>query len=147
VPVEPTPPLTLLAPAAGSTAAGLTPIWRSSWRAMASARPPGRPVICVAYCWSSMPVAMLPALLSLAPSAMVLARMLFISSCMNRASNCLATSLIAPFGSLPAAARRPSSVPPPAARRWLAICVVARVAGPVERRLGACMIRSPRAPH
>ena len=72
---------------------------------MASVSPPGRPVIFSAYWLSSISVPSLLPSLSSMPEAMVASRMLFISCCMNSASNCLAVSRMAAFGSRAAALR------------------------------------------
>ena len=99
------------AAAAGIKAcAGVALIWRSSWRAIASLKPPRKPVILVANCVSSISVPIFVPELSNMPDAIdsCAARMLFISSCMNSASNCLATSLIAAFGSVAARERSES---------------------------------------
>ena len=90
---------------------GVRPICRSSWRMMASDKPPFMPVSWLAYCWSSM------SLPSLAPASSAMpmpgpgtaARMLFISSFMNSASNWRAASRTAPLGSVAARARTASS--------------------------------------
>ncbi len=72
---------------------------------MASVRPPGRPVIFAAYWLSSISLPSLVPSLSSMPELRVASRMLFISCCMKRASNCLAVSRIAAFGSRAAAVR------------------------------------------
>jgi len=69
-----------------------------------SERPPGSPVIRFAYCVSSSSVPSCVPPLSSRPEDIVASRMLFISCCMNSASNCLAAALIVAFGSLDARA-------------------------------------------
>jgi hypothetical protein len=53
------------------------------------------------------------------PLSIVVARMLFISSCMNRASNWRETSLMVSAGLRAAAPRSASSEAPPAASCWV----------------------------
>ena len=76
---------------------------------MASASPPGRPVILVAYWESSISVPSCVPEFSSMPLLSVASRMLFRICCMKIASNCLAVSLIAAFGSLTAAVFSASS--------------------------------------
>jgi hypothetical protein len=90
-------------------ASDATPIWRSSWRAMASASPPFKPLIFPANSVSIISVPSFVPSLSSMPELIVAWRIDFISSCMNSDSNCLATSLIASFGSLAALLRRLAS--------------------------------------
>ena len=123
--------------AGGGASVGVAgaPILRSSCRAMASLRPPGMPVIFCATWVSSISVPICVPALSSMPEDSVAWRMLFISSCMNSASNCLAASLMAPLGSRAALARN-ASMP-----RW---------SGPVfgvAPRFDAITIRSPPARH
>src|SRR3989344_2001219 len=92
-----------------SAVSGLMPIWRSSCLAMASASPPGRPLIWPANWVSSMPVAISEPLFSNMPLDMVEARMLFISSPMNRLSSCFAVSRTAARGLVPDVPLRRSS--------------------------------------
>src|SRR6185295_10768164 len=96
-----------LAGAAGAASAAdaPTPICRSSWRAIASVSPPGRPVIFAAYWLSSISVPSLVPSLSSIPELSVASRMLFINCCMKSASNCFAVSRMAAFGSRAAALR------------------------------------------
>ena len=97
-----------VAPPAGSVECAGSPIWRSSWRAIAALSPPGRPVILVASCVSSISVPICVPELSSMPDDSVAWRMLFISCCMNNDSNCLAASCTAAFGSRAALARNAS---------------------------------------
>jgi hypothetical protein len=91
--------------AGASVSGGESPsICRCSWRAIISLRPPGRPVSFCANWTSSSSVPILVPELSSMPLAIVAWRMLFISSCMNSDSNCLAVSAIAARGLLPALA-------------------------------------------
>src|SRR5690606_21112854 len=85
------------------------PSWRSSCLAISSLRPPGRPVIWLANCVSSMLLPMSVPALSSMPVLMVEARMLLTSSCMNRPSSCLAVSLMLDCASRPEAGLRRSS--------------------------------------
>ena len=94
--------------AAPPSASAPPPIWRSSCLMMAWLSPPGRPVIWLANWVSSISVPILVPEFSSMPEDSVDWRMLFISSCMNRASNCLAAVCTAAFGSRPALARRAS---------------------------------------
>ena len=100
-------PVAAPAAAAGAAraAAAPLPIWRSSWRAIAAARPPGRPLILFAYWVSSISVPSCVPEFSSIPELIVASRMLFISCCMKSASNCFAVSRIAAFGSRAAAER------------------------------------------
>jgi hypothetical protein len=96
--------------ATGFGAAAPSPtVCRSSWRAIASARPPGRPLILTASCWSSISVPSFVPSLSSMPDDAVASRMLFRSCCMNSDSNCFAVSRIAAFGSRAAVARSAST--------------------------------------
>ena len=72
--------------------ASAPPIWRESWRAIASDSPPCWPDICTDSCWSSRSVPRSPCALSSRPDFRVASRMLLIISRMNSDSNCLAVS-------------------------------------------------------
>ena len=86
---------------------------------MASDRPPGRPLSWLAYWLSSISVPICAPAVSSPPRPppVVVARMLFISSCMNSASNWRAVSRTAAFGSAAARLRSASSERASKARR------------------------------
>jgi len=120
---EPLAPFVPLAP----------PIWRASWRSIASDSPPGMPESCTANCWSSKSVPMASPSLSVRPDFCVASRMLLSSSRMKSDSNCFAASFRA-ARSLPVAACCRSAL---------------RALGSAARPLGMSglvfIVRSPRA--
>jgi hypothetical protein len=85
---------------------GLMPIWRSSWRAITSDKPPCWPDSLPAHCESSISEPSLVPSLSIMPLACDDSRMVLSSCCMNSDSNCLAASRTTALGSLPAATFR-----------------------------------------
>ena len=118
------------------------PICRSSWRAITSDRPPGRPAVLLASWASSISVPSLLPALSISPDAWVDARMVLSSSPMNSDSNCLAASRTAPLGSLAALRLRLSRLRPSLAS------LTSDALGPGSDRFDKVpMVRSPRSRH
>ena len=129
--------------AAPVTPAGcrMWPICRSSWRAMTSDSPPGRPAVLLASWASSISVPSLLPALSIRPDAWVDARIVLSSSPMNSDSNCLAASRAAPLGSLPAERLRLSRLRPS-----LASLTSDTLLPGIGRFDKVPMVRSPRFP-